>query len=297
MKGVIYYLLIAFGLAWILWEIPMLAGLSPYKNVVFQFIALPGAFSPAIAAFIVRKWITKEGFADAGFRPNFKHGWKYYLIAWLLPLFVAGIVIGLAVLFGLSQPDFTLQRFAQWMGAGASVPQVPPYLWFILPFQFLVGALFSTFILFGEEFGWRGYLQKRVAPGKPLLAAIITGIIWGVWHFPLNIQGYNFPNQRYLGLIVFPVSTIFLSIIFGWLQNKSNSIWAPSLAHAATNSVGASFLLILFMGGPNWIWLNYVGILSWIPLGALSAWIIWKKGLDPVTEPVLVETVETSLTK
>ena len=261
MKGVISYILIAFGMAWILWEIPMMAGLSPYNNVAFQFIALPGAFSPAVAAFVVRKWITKEGFNDAGLRPNFKHGWKYYLIALLLPLLAAGIILGLAMIFQVSQPDFTLKRFAQWMGAGQEVPPIPPYLWLVLPIQFLIGALFTTFFSFGEEFGWRGYLQKRITPGKPVWAAVVTGIIWGVWHFPLNIQGYNFPDNRYLGLIVFPITTVFLSIIFGWIQNKADSVWAPSLAHAATNSVGSSLLLVLFMGGPNWIWVSYVGIL------------------------------------
>jgi membrane protease YdiL (CAAX protease family) len=279
-------------MAWILWEIPMLVGLSPYKNVSFQFIAIPGAFSPAIAAFIVRKWITKEGFGDAGLHPNFRQGWKYYLIAWLLPLLVSGIILGTAVLFDISKPDFTLQRFAQWMGEGSNVPSVPPYLWLVLPIQFLIGALFTTFVSFGEEFGWRGYLQKRIMPGKPVWATVITGIIWGVWHFPLNIQGYNFPDNRFLGLIVFPITTIFLSIIFGWLQNKSDSVWVPSLAHAATNSVGSSLMLVLFMGGQNWIWVSYVGILSWVPLGALSAWILWRRGLTPEPAPALVTAVE-----
>jgi hypothetical protein len=45
-KGMIVYLLIAFGMAWVLWEIPLRFGLSP-RSPLFQLAALPGAFAPA----------------------------------------------------------------------------------------------------------------------------------------------------------------------------------------------------------------------------------------------------------
>ena len=48
-----------------------------YKTALFV-----GAFAPAVAGFIVRKWITREGFAGAGLRPNLRK-WPYYLVAWL----------------------------------------------------------------------------------------------------------------------------------------------------------------------------------------------------------------------
>jgi hypothetical protein len=39
--------------------------------------------------------------------------------------------------------------------------------------------------------------------------------------------------------------------------------------------------ILLFMGGPNWIFAGYPGILSWIPLGAMCAWIILTGQLTP----------------
>jgi hypothetical protein len=42
------------------------------KSPIFQYLALPGTFAPAIAAFIVRKWVTRESFGDAGLKPNLK---------------------------------------------------------------------------------------------------------------------------------------------------------------------------------------------------------------------------------
>ena len=83
-KGVAVFLLIAFGLAWVLWEITIMIGPST-RDPLFQLAILPGALSPAVAAFIVRKWVTREGFADAGLRLN-RHHWRYYLAALVLPL-------------------------------------------------------------------------------------------------------------------------------------------------------------------------------------------------------------------
>jgi hypothetical protein len=53
----------------------------PTSSLLFQYIALPGALSPAIAAIIVRKWVTREGFVDAGLKPNLSKAWRYYLFA------------------------------------------------------------------------------------------------------------------------------------------------------------------------------------------------------------------------
>ena len=271
-RGIAVYLLIAFGMAWIAWEIPLQFGLSP-RSPLFQLAALPGAFAPAVAALIVRKWVTREGFADAGLRLNLRK-WPYYLFAWLLPLIVTLVIVVLAIVLGVSQPDFSLQRFSKTLGPGASLPSIPPNLWLVLPIQLLITALVATPILWGEEFGWRGYLQIRLLGQRPLLAAVTTGLIWGVWHYPINLRGYNYPDQPILGLLLFPVGTVLLSIIFGWLRLKTGSVWSASLAHSATNAIGGSLTALLFMGGPNWIFVSYLGLLGWVPLGALCAWII-----------------------
>ena len=77
-NGVIAYLLIAFGMAWAIWEIVIRLGIS-VRSPLFQVAGFPAAFAPAIAAFVVRKWITREGFADAGLRLNLRK-WPYYLV-------------------------------------------------------------------------------------------------------------------------------------------------------------------------------------------------------------------------
>ena len=280
-KGIVAFLLIAFGLAWAGWEVVIRAGVSVRSPLALY--ALPTGFAPAIACFVVRKWVTREGFADAGLRLHLRK-WPYYLVAWLLPIAVMACVVILAPIFGAGQADFSLERGFKYMALlGAPHRAWAPRSLMPLLGIFLVAAILLSPILFGEEFGWRGYLQLRLFPNKPVLSAVGTGVIWGLWHLPLNLRGYNFPDHPILGaLVIFPVSTIFLSILFGWLVQKTGSIWSSSLAHAATNGVGGNLFLLLFGGGgASFLYVSVLGLLGWIPLGALSAWIVFTGQLKP----------------
>jgi len=271
-RGILAYLAISFGLAWALWTPPLLFAAG---DPLFQFAILPGAFAPAVASFVVRRWVTGEGFADAGLNPRLRQGWRYYLFALVWPLVAAAVIVVLGAVLGVGQPDFSALRAMGELAPSTDVPPLPAALWPVVPLQLLIVAVVATPILWGEEFGWRGYLQMRLLADRPLLAAVATGLIWGVWHYPLMIfAGYNFPDDHLVGLVTFPVSTVLLSIIFGWLMLRTGSVWAPSLAHAATNVVGSSLVLLLFFGGPNWILLSYVGVLAWVPLGVLCLWIV-----------------------
>ncbi|MCS4523181.1 CPBP family intramembrane metalloprotease [Clostridium botulinum] len=46
--------------------------------------------------------------------------------------------------------------------------------------------------MFGEEYGWRYFLQtafqERLGKRKGI---IFLGIIWGIWHLPLNLFYYS----------------------------------------------------------------------------------------------------------
>lgn len=99
MKAILWFLAISFLPAWISWEIAIAAGLDVLGWRMQLFLA-PGAFCPALATFVVRKWITREGFDDL--RLRFGSGrWFFYVLAWLLPLFV---VAGMAAL-GMAPGD------------------------------------------------------------------------------------------------------------------------------------------------------------------------------------------------
>jgi membrane protease YdiL (CAAX protease family) len=268
-KGIVSFLVLTFGISWTIALVLFQFGVAPGDTR----LAAPFGFAPALAAIVVRKWITREGFADAGLRPNLRETWPYYLVAWLLPLIVVPTIVALVVLFGLSQPDFTYQRAFTALNLG-----IPPALFAVLPppFPLLLIPLVGTFIIWGEEFGWRGYLQIRLFADRPVRAAVATGVIWGLWHAPLILAGLNFPDNRVLGVFLFPVTTTLWSIIFGWLRQRTGSSWSASLAHAATNSVGGTWLALLFYGGPNWTFVSYGSVIAWIPLSLICTWIVLR---------------------
>ncbi|MGB7554028.1 MAG: CPBP family intramembrane glutamic endopeptidase [Candidatus Korobacteraceae bacterium] len=285
-KGIIAFLLIAFGIAWASWE-AMYRLKATVPAVLLGLLMAPAVFAPAIACFVVRKWITREGFADAGLRLHLRK-WPYYLVSWLLPLPVMACVVVLAPMFGAGTADFSMGRGIKYMASfGKPLPAWAPHSLVLLTGIFLMEAVFAIPILFGEEFGWRGYLQKRLFPTKPVLSAVATGIIWGLWHLPLTLRGYGFADNPKIGaFLMYPLFCIIFSIVFGWLMLKTNSIWSCSLAHASTNAVGGSLSLILFGGGANFLYASYGGLLAMIPLGALSAWIVFTGQLKPANEVV-----------
>ena len=160
-RGIATYLAIAFGGAWLCWAIPLGLGVS-VRSPLFQVAMLPGGFAPAIAAVIVRKWITREGFADAGLHLDLSR-WRCYAIGLILPYAVVAAIVAEAHLTGLGRPDFSLLRALRvLMPAGTRLPaQLPAALRLGVPVQCMTMAVIASPLLWGEEFGWRGYLQRR----------------------------------------------------------------------------------------------------------------------------------------
>jgi len=285
--GVVSYLVLAFGLAWLSWS--WLPDAKHTSTLMFSLYALPGAFAPAVATFVVRKWITREGFADAGLGLHLNQ-WRYYLIGWFLPVAVISTVAVLAALLNIAQPDVTLAH----LGARAKIPGVPvAYTPFVVLLTQALAALVAVPLLFGEEFGWRGYLQLRLFPSRPTLAAIATGIFWGLWHWPVIARGYELPGAPVIATAIFTTGAVLVAIIFGWLWEKTGSVWATSLAHAATNAIGGTLTVLWFPDRSHWLFVSYLGVLGWIPLGLICAWIIVGRNNRVACETSLDATIAT----
>jgi membrane protease YdiL (CAAX protease family) len=225
-RGIIAFVAIAFGLAW-LPSVPALFGSDP-----FGLILMP--IAPAIAAVVVRRWVTREGFGDSGLRPNLRR-WPLYLLALTWPVATTLLSILLAWVLRLTPGGFGLP----W---GKEAPELPTLLgWMLLP-------LVAAPIFFGEELGWRGYLQVRLLANRPVHAAIATGLIWGVWHYPMILTGGQRTESRWLMLALFPLVAVVLSLFFGWLRAVTGDVWAGSVAHAANNGMENDWHRLAFTG-------------------------------------------------
>ena len=233
-RGLTAFLLISFGTAWG-WE--AMAHLVLHWSLVNPLVQLPAGFAPAIAALVVRRWVTREGFADAGLRLRLRPAWRYYLLAWLGPLGVAAAVVGVAAATGRWNPSVR--------PVADLVPGVP--VWAV-PLLLCVLALLATVAFWGEEFGWTGYLLLRVCPGRPRRAAIVAGLIAAVWHFPLALLGYAEYPHLAIGLIGWTAWIVCQEIILAWLRAGSRSIWPACLAHAGNNLVLVPLTTAMLLG-------------------------------------------------
>lgn len=270
--GVAVFLVLAFGMAWAVWEIPLRLGV-PVQSGLLQIAALIGAFAPAIAAIVVRKWVTREGFADAGLDLHPRQ-WRYYLLALLIPLAAALAIALAAPALGIAQPDVSMRSAQALIPGGGNLAFTIPLL--------SVYSVLLTPVQWGEEFGWRGYLQLRLFARRPLLAAVAAGIIWGVWHYPLLMRGTELPNHPGLSLVLFPPGTVFYSVLLGWLRLRSGSVWTSSLAHSAINHLRSPLMAILFASVSDKLALTLasVGV-----MGLIALLIVAFGGLKPVPEP------------
>ncbi len=137
---------------------------------------------------------------------------------------------------------------------------------------FTFGILFNMIFTFGEEFGWRGYLLPRLAPLGGVPAAIITGIVWGLWHAPLIIlYGYNYPGHPWLGVGMMVVFTVALGMIFAWLRFRSGSVWPSTLAHAAINAQAGFGVLLL--SPADSLLRAPIGLLGLVPMIVFAIWL------------------------
>ncbi|NQT60972.1 MAG: CPBP family intramembrane metalloprotease [Bacteroidetes bacterium] len=124
------------------------------------------------------------------------------------------VVIVVLVFFKINNKPLNTMTF---ISASAIIP--------VLIMDLTSGAL-------GEELGWRGYalniLQKKYIP---LVASLIVGVIWGLWHLPLMIlSGYSGLDLVYY-IIAFMVAVVSLSIIITFFYNKSKNILIAMWIH------------------------------------------------------------------
>jgi membrane protease YdiL (CAAX protease family) len=118
---------------------------------------------------------------------------------------------------------------------------------------------YSMLFALGEELGWRGYLLKKVEYLGFWKSVFIIGPIWGLWHYPLILQGYNYPSNPLLGVPMMMLACTAITPFMIYLRKKSNSIWAPALFHGSFNSLG----VIAFMpihGTTSTFFVGFLGL-------------------------------------
>ncbi|MEN6378526.1 MAG: type II CAAX endopeptidase family protein [Methanofastidiosum sp.] len=224
-KGIIYFVIITFFITYLMDAVIFLNGGLTYQNTFAFLIAM--MFVPLIVSVILTKFYLKRKLSSFGL--NKGKSIKYYLAAYLYPFLAIGLGVLLFTImgFGILRTDLDLIFPTQY--------GIPIYIYLI---NYSIAPIFPNSIFaFGEEYGWRGYLQDLLLEKFSILKTLlITGVIWGLWHAPLIAMGYNYHQYPLPGVFLFTLWTIFVGIFFGWLKIKSKSVLTAALGHGAINA-------------------------------------------------------------
>ena len=234
-------------------------------------------FIPMTMAIVVQKLIFKEPLREPlgiSFRWN-----RWFLVAWFLPPIVAVATAGVSLLIpGVEYaPDMSgmferfqaaltpeqLQQMQEQMAALSSV-----YLWASLLQGLIAGVTINAVFGFGEELGWRGFLQRELGYMGFWKSSALIGVIWGVWHAPIIIQGYNYPQHPAAGVFMMIVWTILLSPIFSYVRLRAKSVIAAAVIHGSLNATAGLGILVI-KGGSD-LTVGVTGLAGFVVLAIVN---------------------------
>jgi membrane protease YdiL (CAAX protease family) len=238
------FFVLAFGLSWAFW-VPFAFFAPPASSVLsgggggspVLLLQLLGNFGPSAAAIVL--------LAFSGGRREL-----WALLKRLLPHRAPPMLYAL-VLF---VPFVTLLPGLLYASLFANFSDVGLVLGGLLP-ALLIGLLISGP---GEELGWRGYALPRLqAAYGPLVASLLIGVVWGMWHLPIWLWSSSSGGAAFVAeFTLFVVGLSAFSVIFTWVYNHAGaSMWMVVLLHAA---VTASYNSLSVLLGPS-------SVGTWVP--------------------------------
>ena len=273
-RRVTVFLAFAYGIAWAFALVVYLTGglvnspvLIPALNVTLAtvLLALGVMWAPALAHILTRL-VTREGWGDVGLRPNLRRGWPYWLAAWFLPGILT--LVGMIAFFALFPTFFdpSLGAIMQLLPPGDSIDP-----WVLAVAQLvqamLIAPLINGFFTFGEEFGWRAYLQPKLMPLGGRTAILLVGLIWGLWHAPIIAMGHNYgfdyPGAPWSGILMFVWIAVLFAALLGWVTVRGGSVWPAVIGHGAINGI-AGLGVLFVQGQPN-------PLLGPLPVGVIGS--------------------------
>jgi len=219
-----------------------------------------GALMPSLVAFFLVRKLEGKAAGRSIFRRYrlWRTGFEWWMAAILVaPALTLGAV--LIDVYGLNKgipANSILGQYLASMGSGG--------LALLFPMLLATGMISSPLL---EEYGWRGFALPRLQRSMSALwAAMLLGLVWGLWHLPIWIAyGSDIP--------VFLLLIIGHSVIMTWIYNSTGGSMLMAMV------VHASMLVSLthFSSGlPRWTEV----ILVWITVLV----IVWVHGAEHLSD-------------
>lgn len=164
---------------------------------------------------------------------------RWLATAALLPI----SLIGLTLILSIAVPNIGFNPMADPV-PGIGFPTGIRGIVAVFVLVLVTGATVNAIFAFGEEFGWRGYLLWELAPLGFWKASGVIGTVWGIWHAPVIIEGYNFPSFPLIGVAMMTVACLAFSPVYTYLVIRAESLLAAALLHGVFN--GSAGLVLAY---------------------------------------------------
>jgi len=235
-KIIVYYvgaLLITLILAGIIGGAGIAMGLN--ETAAGLLVLMGAQLGPAIS-FLITRTIFKQKDITLNFRTG---NTKFLLLSIVIPVVIILLSVGVITLLGKQYVESDIK--------GALI------------ILFVITSLIGCY---GEEIGWRGYLLPMLSEKHSMLiSSLLTGIMWGAWHFT-KIISYGVVSY----LLFIPLIAAF-GVIMGWIYFRTKH----SLICMITFHLFINLVCGLLLTGREGISFYIAGLL--ISLAVISA--IW----------------------
>ena len=136
--------------------------------------------------------------------------------------------------------------------------------------------------ILGEELGWRGLLVPELSKFMSFTGvALVSGLVWSVWHWPLMIKGLygNDVTPLYYQLFFFTLFITSTGVIMAYLRLKTGSLWTAVIYHASSNIfIQKIFTPITVQNTESSWYIDEFGAIIAI-IACCVAVYFWKKGV------------------
>lgn len=244
---------------------------------IFLQMWIPGLIS------LIFRIVFKRGFRDIGWKIG---GKRYWLMAVVIPLSVPAISYLLAFLLlhaSLSLESISttlyqdpLRLISLTWPVGFPHSTSADLILHSLAVM-TVGMAVSYILAFGEELGWRGYLQQRIIESRFRFPYALCGLIWAGWHFPFLWYFYNPTATMGMQGFLFTLNITCLGVILGRMREESGSIWIPTLLHAAHNSINFELFAAVIACRNCELMVGENGTLMGIIYGIIALLPCWRR--------------------
>ena len=243
-RQLLAFFALAYAFSWFFWLFDVLNG-AKIITLPFSYFLLfvIGAHGPLFAALVLtgklEGWAGVKNLLKSGF--NLKMPLTWWLVSLILPAVLSGLALWINVSLNYFQFDQTMLN--------------QPLL--ILP-NFI--AMFFIGGSFQEEFGWRGYaLPRLLGKWNPLIASLILGAGWGLWHLPLFFIPET--GQFFMPLGVFLLLTEAFTFLITWVYlHTGRNLFSALLFHTSINAILSVFPPIEKVVGGNQMGFIYLTV-------------------------------------